>query len=237
MNPIISRLVGVVVAFLLNGCATVLDNNDPLERYNRAMYSFNEAADKAVIKPIAKGYDAIVPAQINLGVSNFFSNLNDITVVINDVLQLKFIQALQDAGRFVINSTIGIGGLFDVASTIGYYKHNEDFGQTLGVWGVASGPYIVLPFFGSSTLRDSFGLVGDMYTDPAIYVHDDARYALIATRVIDRRAYLLGIEKMIEQMSVDQYTFIRDAWQQRRQYLIYDGNTPDEDEDFDVFAD
>ena len=221
---------------MLSGCATTNSSvgvNDPLEGYNRAMYSFNDTLDRAIIKPVAQGYDAVLPDPIQKGVSNIFSNLNEITVILNDLLQLKFGQALDDTGRFLLNSTVGFAGIFDVA---GYEGHDEDFGQTLGVWGVEPGAYVVLPLFGPRTVRDSFGLVADIYTDPVTYVDDVAtRNALVALEVIDTRANLLGVSKVLEEAAEDQYSYVRDAYLQRRQNLVYDGNPPEED--FDVFTD
>lgn len=224
---------------LLTGCATTnrADGvNDPLEGYNRAMYSFNNTVDRTVIRPVAKGYDTVVPSGISQGVSNFFSNLNEITVILNDLLQFKFAQALDDTGRFALNSTVGFAGILDVATMAGHEKNNEDFGQTLGVWGFQPGPYVVLPFFGPRNFRDTFGLVGDIYTDPVSYVDDaGARNALIATRVIDSRANNLSIKKVLDEAALDEYGYVRNAYLQHRQNLIYDGKPPKDD--FDVFAD
>lgn len=234
------KLSVVVTVILMTGCATTDQSagvHDPLEGYNRAMYKFNDAVDTAVLKPVAKGYDAVVPDPISQGVSNFFSNLNDITVIINDLLQGKFAQAGRDTHRFVVNTTVGVGGIFDVASLTGLNKNNEDFGQTLGVWGAEPGAYIVLPFFGPRNVRDSFGLVGDILTDPVTYVeHDETRWAFTGTRVIDSRANLLKAEKVLDEAALDEYSYVRDAYMQRRQSLVYDGNPP-EDDDFDVFED
>ncbi|WP_438970301.1 MlaA family lipoprotein [Methylophaga sp.] len=232
------RLSLITTFLLMTGCATTNQSagvNDPLEGYNRAMYQFNDALDTAVIKPVAKGYDTVVPAPISHGVSNFFSNLNDITVIINDLLQGKFNQAYRDTYRFVVNTTVGVAGIFDVASLNGFTKNNEDFGQTLGVWGAKPGAYIVLPLFGPRNVRDSFGLVGDMFTDPVMYVEgDDARLAIVGTRVIDSRASLLSAEKVLDEAATDEYSYVRDAYMQRRQHLVYDGLPPEDD--FDVFA-
>jgi len=234
------RFSAVAAVMLMTGCATTNESagvHDPLEGYNRAMYKFNDAVDTAVLKPVAKGYDAVVPDPISQGVSNFFSNLNDITVIINDLLQGKFEQAGRDTHRFVVNTTVGVGGIFDVASLTGLNKNNEDFGQTLGVWGAEPGAYVVLPFFGPRNVRDSFGLIGDILTDPVTYVeHDETRWALTGTRVIDTRANLLKAEKVLDEAALDEYSYVRDAYMQRRQSLVYDGNPP-EDDDFDVFED
>ncbi len=223
---------------IVSGCATTTqsgDVNDPLEGYNRAMYSFNDHADRIIIKPAAKVYNAVLPDPISHGVSNFFSNLNEITVILNDLLQLKFGQAFHDTGRFVLNSTVGIGGLFDVAGHAGYEKNEEDFGQTLGTWGVGPGPYVVLPIFGPRTARDTVGLVGDYYTDPVTYVEGPgANNALRAIRAVDTRANLLKAENVLDEAAIDEYTYVREAYLQRRQNLIYDGNPPEED--FDVFS-
>ncbi|NQY27101.1 MAG: VacJ family lipoprotein [Piscirickettsiaceae bacterium] len=223
---------------LLSGCATTSTSNvnDPLEGYNRVMYSFNDTLDKVILKPAAIAYDSVTPDPIQKGVSNFFSNLNDITVIINDLLQLKFGQAFDDTGRFLLNSTVGVAGIFDIAGYAGHEKHNEDFGQTLAVWGVDSGPYFVLPLFGPRTIRDTVGLVGDVYTNPITYLEDTgARNALFALQVVDSRANLLGTKEVLDEATDDEYIFVRDAYLQRRQNLIYDGNPPEED--FDVFTD
>jgi len=228
----------ITAVALLSGCATTSTSNvnDPLEGYNRVMYSFNNTLDKVIIKPAAISYDAVTPDPIQKGVSNFFSNLNEITVIINDLLQLKFGQAFHDTGRFLLNSTVGVAGIFDIAGYAGHEKHNEDFGQTLAVWGVDSGPYFVVPFFGPRTVRDTFGLVADIYTDPVTYIdHTATRNAVTAVQVIDHRANLLGTKEVLDEATDDEYVFVRDAYLQRRQNLIYDGNPPEED--FDVFTD
>lgn len=232
-------LAMIAMLAFLSGCASTYNNpQDPYEGYNRAMYKFNDALDKAVIKPVAQGYDAVVPEPISWGISNFFSNLNEITVIINDLLQGKFQQAAHDAGRFGLNTTVGVLGIFDVAGHAGYKKNNEDFGQTLGVWGAEPGAYVVLPLFGPRTVRDSFGLVGDMFTDPVMYVEgDDARLALAGTRLIDTRARLLKAGKVLAEATDDEYSYVRDAYLQRRQYLVYDGNPPEGEDDFDLFDD
>lgn len=232
------RISMVIMLMLLTGCASqrTSETNDPLESYNRAMYAFNDTVDRVIIKPAAKGYDAVIPDPISKGISNFFSNLNEITIILNDLLQLKFGQAFHDTGRFVLNSTVGFAGIFDVAGYAGYEKNDEDFGQTLGFWGIKPGPYVVLPFFGPRNVRDTVGLVGDIYTDPVTYVEDNgARNALIITRAVDHRANLLSIEKVLDEAATDEYSYVRDAYLQRRKHLVYDGNPPEDD--FDVFAD
>lgn len=223
---------------LTTGCATNqlnhAEHNDPLESYNRVMYSINNTVDSAILKPVSQGYDFIMPPLVSKGISNFFSNLDDINVVFNDLLQFKPIQALNDTSRFMINSTLGLVGIVDVASNYGFKKHNEDFGQTLGVWGLSSGPYIVLPLFGPSNFRDTIGFIGDRtYTNPVDYVDDiAARNAFIITNTIDSRAGLLGAEKIVDEAAFDEYTFVKDAYLQKRRSLVFDGDPP---EKFDVF--
>ncbi len=240
MSKISSFLKSGVVAttFLLSACATTqhqTEVNDPLEGYNRVMHAFNDTVDENVLKPVSQGYDTIMPTPIRHGVNNFFNNLNDITVIINDILQFKFTQAFEDTSRFAINSTVGLIGFIDVATDLGYKKNDEDFGQTLGAWGTGTGPYLVLPFLGPSNTRDTLGLVGDYFSDPVTYVTGpDARNPLIAVRVIDDRADLLKAEKVLDEAAIDEYSYIRDAYLQRRQSLVHDGNAPEE---FDVFSD
>ncbi len=233
-----SRISVLISLLLISGCATTSQSNDPLESYNRAMYSFNDFADRAVIKPVAKVYDAVTPDPISQAISNVFSNLNDITVIINDLLQFKFSQAADDTGRFLLNSTVGFAGIFDVAGYAGHTKNDEDFGQTLGAWGIQPGAYVVLPFFGPRTVRDSIGLVGDIYTDPVIYIdHVATRNAVTATRIVDNRASLFRAEKVLDEAALDEYSYVRDAYLQHRQNLVYDGNPPESEDDFDVFSD
>lgn len=239
-----SLLLVFISITLFNGCATVngpTDPRDPLERYNRAMYQFNESLDKNVIKPVAKAYVAVVPSFVNKGITHFFSNLDDVTVLANDLLQFKLVQASSDAMRILINSTFGLFGLFDVASPIGLKKHREDFGQTLGYWGVNSGAYLVLPFFGPSSLRDGMGLYVDYSQfDPTLNFVDDTatRNTMFTIDVIDNRADLLSASRLVQEAALDPYIFIREAYLQRRQSLVYDGNPPMEEfDDFDEFDD
>ena len=206
------------------------DERDPFESYNRAMYAFNDSVDRAVIRPVAQTYKDYVPSLVQTGISNFFDNLGDINVMVNNLLQFKIEAAVSDFGRILWNSTVGLFGLIDVASHMGLQKHDEDFGQTFAVWGIPDGPYIVLPFLGPSTARDTVGWVGDIYVDPLIAIDDGNIYwGLIALRFIDTRADLLSASRILEQAAIDPYIFVRDAYLQHRRNLIYDGNPPPEE--------
>jgi phospholipid-binding lipoprotein MlaA len=222
-------LLTLVSIALCSGCATARNPRDPLEPLNRTVYQFNEALDKALLKPAAIGYRTVVPQPVRSGVTNFFGNFRDVTSAVNNLLQLKVPRAAGDAGRVAVNSTVGLLGFFDIASRMGLEKHDEDFGQTLGRWGVSEGPYLVLPLFGPSNLRDSIGLVGDYFTDPEFYIfqHTPESYWVFATRVVNVRANLLAVEHMFEQAALDRYAFLRDAYLQRRRNQVYDGNPPE----------
>lgn len=230
LTMIITILTGI-----LSGCATIkgpTDPSDPLESYNRAMHEFNQDFDKAVATPVAEVYQDITPTWLDRGITNIFSNLDDFVVLINDLLQLKFMQAASDASRIVINTTVGLLGFFDPATELDLRKHREDFGQTLGYWGVPTGPYFVLPFLGPSTIRDSAGLGVDyIYVDPVFNDIDSrtTRYSLLVVDFIDKRADLFGASKLLEAAALDHYTFTREAYLQRRRYYVYDGDPPMEE--------
>jgi len=222
-------LFSVLMASMLGGCATQA-NKDPLEGLNRGIYKFNDTVDKAAIKPIAGAYKAVLPSPVRTGVNNFFANLGTVVTVINDLLQFKFDKAMDDTGRFAINTTFGIGGLVDWASMDGIEARKEDFGQTLATWGWKDSAYLVLPFFGPSTLRDTGGLVVDSALfDPIGYV-DDARgrNQLLLTKFVDTRASYLPGSDLLDEAALDPYAFMRDAYIQRRNSQIYDGNAPAE---------
>nr|WP_228050822.1 VacJ family lipoprotein [Pontibacterium sinense] len=202
---------------------------DPWEGYNRVMFGFNEGLDKYALKPITLGYKAITPDLVETGVSNFFDNISDVGSLLNNVLQAKFEAAGEDLARVSFNTTFGLGGVLDVATPMGIEEHNEDFGQTLGYWGMSSGPYLVLPLFGPSNVRDTGGLIVDSITSPISNIEDDsARYAVIGLQAIDTRSGLLEAEKLI---TGDRYTFIRDAYLQRREFSINDGQSEDYDDE------
>jgi len=218
-----------LLLIIMTGCATT--NNDPLESVNRGVYKFNDVTDRALIKPVATAYKTVTPSPIRKGFSNFFNNLGSITSVVNNILQLKFSNAFTEAGRFVINSTFGIAGFIDVAAMDNVPVHNEDFGQTLGHWGVGNGPYLVLPFLGPSTLRDTTGLVFDrVTTDPITYTHNIGEIRLHnqlrAAQLIDRRTQLLDATDLLGTASLDPYAFTRDAYLQKRASDVQDGLVP-----------
>lgn len=225
----------LVVSLLgLTGCASTPRNaDDPLESFNRAMFSFNEGVDKVVVKPASQVYETVTPGFVRTGVGNFFGNLGDVWIGFNNMLQGKVGDGLSDWMRFMVNSTFGFAGVLDIASEMGLEKNNEDFGQTLAVWGVGEGPYVVLPLLGSRTLRDTAALPVDWKGDPVAYMnHDQSRMSVTALRVVHVRASLLGAEKLIED-SLDKYSVVRDSYLQRRRFLVHDGNPPVDYEDFD----
>ncbi|MBI5625852.1 MAG: VacJ family lipoprotein [Nitrosomonadales bacterium] len=212
---------------LLTGCTSARNPSDPLEPLNRSVYRFNDTVDKAVVKPVAQAYDKVMPVPAKIMAGNFISNIDDAVVTINDLLQFKFAQAASDGSRFLFNSTFGILGLFDVASRL--EKHHEDFGQTLGYWGVGNGPYLVLPFLGPSTLRDATGLYVD--TGPSIpgrVKHIPTRNQYYLASGIHRRSTLLDQEKVLDEAVIDRYEFMRDTYLLHRRSLVYDGNPPRE---------
>jgi phospholipid-binding lipoprotein MlaA len=216
-----------VVISVLAGCATTANNpKDPYEGFNRVMFSVNEGID-VVAKPIAQGYDAAAPLPVKAGVGNFFGNIADAWTAINNFLQGKGGEGLSDVGRVLVNTTIGIGGVFDVASEMGMEKHAEDFGQTLGKWGVGEGSYLYWPLIGPRTTRDTFGWVVDSYADPIMHVDNvPLRNSLAGVRFIDFRASLLPTDKVIEQAAFDKYNYIRDAYLQNRRSAVFDGSPP-----------
>jgi len=228
------KLVSVSLLFyLLTGCASIegpLDENDPYESYNRSMNNFNLGVDNYVLKPVAETYQNIIPHPVKSGVHNFFSNLNDLTVVANDFLQFKFIRMTENFTRFVFNSTFGLLGLFDVATSMGLPKHEEDFGQTLATWGYDDSAYFILPVIGlgGGTVRDSLGLVVDsFYLNPLSQIDDNTTYwGAVILNSTDKRAGLLNASKVLEQAALDPYIFKREAYFSSRKSLIYDGNPP-----------
>lgn len=221
--------VVILLSMGLLGCATNGDRRDPLEPLNRGIYKFNDVVDRTVLKPVATGYREATPDPVRTAVGNFFSNLDDALVLLNDLFQFKLEQAASDFSRLVWNTTAGIAGLIDVATPMELPKHNEDFGQTLGYWGIGNGPYLVLPLFGPSTLRDTVGLAVDSRFDP-VWQHTpvDERNTAVTIHTVDGRSRLLDAEKVLDEAAIDRYVFLRDAYLQRRRGLVYDGNPPRE---------
>lgn len=219
------------LAMILAGCATTgpPTTGDPLERMNRGTQRFNDAIDRAVLKPVAKGYRKAVPKPIRTGLGNLIRHLAFPTTIVNDLLQLKLKDTATDIGRFFINTTLGVGGLLDPASGIGMPRNEEDFGQTLGRWGLPSGPYLVLPILGPSTLRDAPAIAADMQTDlrAQLDVKTGERIAIGFVSAVDRREGLLNVDPTVE-AAFDRYAFIRDAWLQRREYQVKDGDVPED---------
>jgi phospholipid-binding lipoprotein MlaA len=209
---------------LLAGCATPSNPQDPLEKFNRATFAFNDAVDRAALKPAATAYKNVLPGFVQTGVNNFFGNLSDAWSSVNNLLQGKGEAGMTDFTRFALNSTFGIAGILDIASEAGLQKHNEDFGQTLGKWGVPSGPYLMLPLLGPSTIRDTAALPADMWADP--WAHKDpvnVRNIGIGVRAIDQRATVLEASNLFEEAALDRYEFIRDGFMQRRESQVFDG--------------
>lgn len=222
------------VALLAAGCGTTrhtLTQTDPWESVNRPIYNFNDQVDRYALRPVAQAYDRFVPDVFRFVAGNFIANLADVYTAANQLLQAKPLAALQDMTRFVVNTTFGFFGIGDVASGLGLPKHYEDFGQTLGVWGVPSGPYVMLPLLGPSTLRDAPARLPDTwYGNALVFTTDDmaVRNSVFGLKVVDDRAGLLQGEKLIDGISLDRYSLIRDGYLQRRQSAIYDGDLPDD---------
>jgi phospholipid-binding lipoprotein MlaA len=227
--------LAAIALCLVAGCATVSgppNPKDPWESYNRGMFQVNDTLDQAVLKPVAEAYVKVVPEFAQEGVNNFFGNLADLGTGINNILQGKVAEGFTDFARLAVNSVFGIAGLWDVATPMGLEKHNEDFGQTLGTWGVPSGPYFIIPFLGPSSLRDAPA----RYVDPSFFYNRGieeiaVRNSLFVTDLIRSRAGVLKAEKVVEEAAIDKYSFIRDAWLQRRRNQVYDGRPPRDPED------
>lgn len=223
----------LVFSLLLPGCATTgsLDEySDPFEKYNRAIYRFNDGFDKVLLKPVAKGYRKVIPSPVRRSVGNFFRNLLEPTTIINDILQGKVEHAVTDLARLVFNTSFGLLGIFDVATGMGIERHQEDFGQTFAVWGFKPGPYFMLPFIGPTNFRDGLGLIPYYFaTDPRLYNPDaTVNLALIGVNAVDSRAQLLTGSKLLD-LQLDPYAFLRETYNQRRINLIFDGDPPLED--------
>jgi phospholipid-binding lipoprotein MlaA len=222
----------LVVVGLMAGCATVAnpDRRDPLESFNRGMFDFNTGVDRVVLKPVAKGYQAVVPQWARRGVGNFFNNLGDVWSAINNGLQARGQETGDSIGRVMVNTTLGLGGIIDVASDLGIDRHSTNFGSTLGRWGVYPGPYIVLPLLGPATLREVAALPVDQQGNMITHVPDEAtRTGLTVLNVVDLRAQYLRAGEVVNGAALDRYTFTREAYLQRQRNADYDGNPPEED--------
>lgn len=234
------KFPSILVLFLMLICSSFLhadeeanNPNDPFESINRKVFKFNDTLDSLILKPAAKAYKAVTPDPLEKGISNAFENLGEVTTLTHNLLQGDFKQAGKDTGRFIINSTLGVAGLFDVASDMGIEADNEDFGQTLAVWGVESGPYLVLPFVGPSTLRDTPSRYIDNLTEATRYIdHVPTRNIYTGIDVLDTRASLLEAESLLKG---DRYSLLRDVYLQRRQFLINDGEVVDDFSDLDDY--
>lgn len=222
------RLALITFIVFLGGCATTGggDERDPVEGLNRAIFKLNEGLDAALFRPIAQGYQSIAPDVVDKSVTNFFGNLQDVVTIFNDLLQFKIEQGGSDIARVLVNSTIGVFGLIDVASDVGLEKHNEDFGQTLGHWGVDTGPYLVLPILGPSSVRDTLGIVVDSVAfDPINDIdHVSTRNSMKVAEAIDKRADLLGASNILEKAALDRYDFLKESYFQKRESDVRDGD-------------
>ena len=230
-----------VTVMTLLGCAAApaqKDPRDPWERMNRSTYKFNDKLDRAVLRPVAHGYQKVTPSFVRTGISNFFDNLDYPVVIVNDLLQAKFLSAGKDTGRLLMNTTLGIGGLLDPASSAGLQKNNNDFGLTLGTWGVHKGPYFVLPFLGPSDVRDGLGRIPDSLMSPRNFINNSAaRYSLWAVGLLDTRYRLISLEPALDS-AYDPYLFMKNAYLQRRDYQLSGGKlNPNSESDADKLLD
>lgn len=226
----LARLAALAVTMALVGCASGPNAvaRDPLEPINRGIYGFNEALDSSVIRPVARAYQDVTPTPVRTGITNFFANIADVWSTVNNALQLKPAQTVETGARVVVNTVVGVLGLFDVATSMNLERHPEDFGQTLGYWGVPSGPYVVLPVLGPSTLRDGASLPVDTKGNLVRHIEEvPTRNTLTVVNLVDKRARLLKATDQVDAMAIDKYTFVRDVYLQKRLSDVWDGNPPD----------
>lgn len=227
--------VAALSVSVLSGCATTANPDDPLEGYNRAMFSFNEQVDKVVVKPAAQAYEFVLPQFVRTGVGNFIGNLEDPWIGLNNLMQGKGADGMSDLMRFFVNSTFGLLGVLDVATEMGLSKHDEDLGQTLGRWGVGEGAYIVLPLFGSRTVRDAVALPADRAGQSPLNIdHVPTRNSYTALRITHVRSTFLGAERTVDEATIDKYAYTRDFYLEQRRYKVSDGNVTREYENFDA---
>ncbi len=231
-RPALSRAALAVAVALLAGCAGAPSREDPFEPMNRALYEFHDTVDTAVVKPVARAYIDVVPEFLRTGVSNVFNNVEDLISAVNDLLQGKLDKLDDDLGRVLLNTAFGLGGIFDLASMVGMERGNEDFGQTFGAWGLPQGPYLFVPFFGPTTVRDGTGAIVRVMVGPVGYIGDvPLRNSLYGLGAVDIRAQALSAGAIVDTAALDRYLFIRNAYLQRRRYLLYDGKPPPEPEE------
>lgn len=221
-HPLATLATTLFAAALLTGCATgpLANPDDPLEPMNRTVFTVNDKLDQYVAVPVAKGYKAVTPEPVRTAVTNFYSNIADVGNFANNLLQGKGVDAAESFMRVAINSVLGLGGLIDIATPAGLQKHSQDFGLTLGTWGVPSGPYLVLPVFGPSSFRDGVGLYVNFWFDPTTYTRPAVRNSLYGMNVVDTRTNLLGATDLLKLAALDKYAFVRDGYLQRRRYLL-----------------
>ncbi len=230
-------LLGLMSLVLLGGCASTKNPRDPLEPLNRVVYRANDGLDKVILKPIATVYKTVLPQFVRTGITNFYNNLYDVLTALNNLLQGKLSDAASDVLRIATNTTVGLAGFIDVATEVGLEKHKEDFGQTLGRWGVSSGPYLQIPFFGPSSFRDAVGSFVDYKLDPIRLIwrnHIRTRNSVWALYIVNLRTNLLDSTKILDEAALDPYEFQRDAYLQRRRNLVYDGNPPPEKDEEEI---
>ena len=231
-RAVLSRAVLAVAVALVAGCAAAPSREDPFEPMNRALYQFHDTVDTAVVKPVARAYIDIVPEFVRTGVSNVFNNIEDLISAVNSLLQGKLDKFDDDLARVVLNTAFGVGGIFDLASMVGIERGNEDFGQTFGAWGLPQGPYLFVPFFGPTTVRDGSGAIVRVMVGPVGYIGEvPLRNSLYGLGAVDLRAQALSAGAIVDTAALDRYLFIRNAYLQRRRYLLYDGKPPPEPEE------
>lgn len=230
------KSVAVLAVMLMSGCASVAPSHpaDPLESINRPIFRFNEKLDDWALKPAATGYVKVVPSPVRSGVKNFLGNIEDAWSFVNSALQAKPEGVGQNMGRVLVNTFLGVGGIFDLATPAGIERQDEDFGQTLAVWGVPRGPYLMLPLLGPSTVRDGVGQGVWMLASPMNQASNDVSYSALALKVLDSRVRLLDVDQIVSDAATDRYSFIRSAYLQRREYLIHDGEVVPQREDDDA---
>lgn len=227
------KLPFVVLTMVITGCAgnQSTDESDPHESMNRVFYNVNDSIDRNFLQPVARGYVKVTPDPVREGITNFFDNVSYINVIMNDLMQGKGGQFLQDSGRFLVNSTVGVGGLFDPAGGLGLKQHDEDLGQTFGVWGMGEGAYLTLPLLGPSSYRDLPDMASAMFLNPLTYLNPVVTIPAGLVNAVNKRANLLEATRIRDQAALDPYVFVREAYRQQREFKIYDGNPPGEEFD------